>query len=161
MPLPNNNFMPLYRTGLCEAVITTPPVQPSSLRLTPTQGVVTSPKSTTSTPTPARPAVTADLSICPLGRESVPIQTAGREPGLLSLRKVPNAQPYSVATVAVRLSPMIPRIPLTVIINCSAIGKFGSIVLLIASKNLCSYIQQSVYTRYAIGNMENQSSLQT
>ena len=63
MPLSSNNLIPLYWTGLCEAVIITPPAQASSLSDTPTPGVVTSPKSITLIPTEVSPALTAAFSI--------------------------------------------------------------------------------------------------
>jgi hypothetical protein len=105
--------------------MTTPPAHPSRLNITPAPGVVTIPRSTTSIPTAHNPAATADTNICPLGRESLATQTVSFSffPECLFLRNVPNAQPYSAAMGALKFSPIIPRIPLTLMINCSATAK--------------------------------------
>jgi hypothetical protein len=63
IPLLSSSLMPLYGSGLWEAVMTMPPSQPSWRSMIPTHGVVTNPRSTTSTPTEHRPAVMADRSI--------------------------------------------------------------------------------------------------
>ncbi len=52
--------MPLYCDGLCEAVTMTAPAACVLIAISPTPGVVTTPRSTTSRPQAKRPAVTAD-----------------------------------------------------------------------------------------------------
>jgi hypothetical protein len=87
-------------------------------------GVVTRPTSTTSIPTEVNPAATADASIGPLRRESLPRQTVILSSVLAQFRfrNVPNALPYTAAIGAVRLLSMMPRIPLILMINSSAIS---------------------------------------
>jgi hypothetical protein len=89
----------------------------------PTPGVVTRPKSITSTPTLHSPVATADFSISPLERESRPMQTKNFLFSLvwLFLRNLPKAHPYSAAIEGLRFSPTMPRIPLMLIINFSDI----------------------------------------
>jgi hypothetical protein len=102
----------------------TPPLHCSSLTIIPTPGVVTSPKSTTLTPTLHSPVDTADFSISPLDRESLPMHTENflLLPVWLFFKNLPKAQPYSAAIEGVRLSPTMPLIPLILIISFSGIS---------------------------------------
>ena len=67
--------MPLYSGGLCDAEITMPPSQASSRTSSATAGVGTMPANNAVPPIDMMPAATADSSMSPDRRVSLPTRT--------------------------------------------------------------------------------------
>jgi hypothetical protein len=78
IPSPEKNLMPLSSNGLCEAEIMIPAERRSARVRNATAGVGIGPTSSVSTPAAERPDSSADSSMYPEMRVSLPISTAGR-----------------------------------------------------------------------------------
>ena len=109
--------MPLYWAGLCEAVMITPPSQPSLRVIHAQAGVDAMPRSTTLTPPASRPAVSAPRIIGPDVRLSRPTATVLPAPSIVAY-----ALPNSHATRGVSVPPTVPRTPETLTISLSLIA---------------------------------------
>ena len=78
LPDESRNFMPLYSAGLCEALITAPPLRFNLWTAKLTPGVGITPRRYTSAPADAMPAERAASSIRPERLVSLPIAIFGR-----------------------------------------------------------------------------------